>query len=231
MKKNRGTQSTIVRRLIRFLEPGDRVYVRGIRGRQVKRLRSDRKYVIEVKRGGKLKGYVNNLDREGKPVPKAFTMSMLNRIKHTKQERLSGQSREKSHRFRITNKKRIRSQLPVRVIREIRKRKGVAFGYSIDIDNARLVTPFIYQDGKLSEKYLRTTTTAMLLRAINSQNYRMSPLAEGKSEHKKIKRMKEAFVTLEFLKLEGPTTKKRQRCKKCRRKAHKGKCKPRGRKK
>lgn len=174
-----------------------------MRGKRIKVLRSGRKYVLEVRHGGKLKGYVNNVGSDGKPVAKEFTISMLNRLKHTRKKLLEGERREQSHSFKITNKKRVKLQIPIRVIREIKARKKVAFGFRIEFGQTRLITPFIYSDGKLKEEYLRNSITSSILLTLNGNRFRISPLLKDQTELKKVTRLQEATCTLEFIDIGG----------------------------
>lgn len=198
------------KRLIRFLHSGEKIRVTNSRGRVVKNIRSNRNYIIEVRRKNKLIGYINNTKR-GIPIASAFTSSMVARLKHTKREFVKA-APESGATFRITNRKRVKYQISNKMLREIKKNKGKAFGFRVKARNFSLLTPFVYQDGKMRPQDMRQLIASNLLMTLNQANFRISPLLKGQKEFKRIRRIEEAKITLNYIK----TPKKRKPRKKVR---------------
>jgi hypothetical protein len=165
-------------RLIRHLTPGQSIRAIGARGQVVKRIITGRSYVLEVRHGRKLVGYVNNIKKR-KPTPKPFTHSMIARLQHSKRIKAGlGPVTKSKKRHTFTNKRRITTQIKSKkLISEINSNKNQAFSIrmSNSKENFTLSTPFIYNDGKMKASDLENLVASNMLMTLNGQNVRVPP--------------------------------------------------------
>lgn len=202
-------RSKTPKRLIRHVSRGDRVRFIGVRGKPVKRVLHTRKYIVEIRRKGKVVGYVNNV-KKGKPERSEFSKSMLARLQYTRRVPLLSEPK-KGGSYAITNKKRVKSQITKKMLTEIRKNKGTAAGFSINLpDGQRFLSPLVQDAGRLSDSDLRNLITSNFLSTLNSRWFRISPQLKTPvtTKEKRIKRLEAAQLQLVFASTRRPRGRK-----------------------
>ena len=203
-------------RLARSLNEGERLVVLGVRGKPVKRLRPGRKHVLQIRRGNRVLGYVNNV-KQGKPVAAAFTASMISRLIHSKRKNLQSalKNSKVAYSFKLTNKKYIKKQIPKKVIRLIEDHAGDAFGFTVRIGRTdKYLTPMVFTDGKMSNDDLTNLITSNFLMTLRRNLYSMSAKVTDMTQNQKIRCLDEADIDLIFSNVEvGEKKRKNKRSK------------------
>lgn len=152
-KSKRFSKSSGPKRLLRYLEKGDKLVIKGARGKPVKKIVAGRKYILEVKRKGKLYGYINNTKKKtitvkGKKTkvdaatPQSFTKSMVARLKHTRQVKSPQPNRRSGKQtVKLVSNRRVTSQITTksRLIREIKENSGSVFNLNMNFGEGEYV--------------------------------------------------------------------------------------------
>lgn len=171
-----------LKRLIRFLNEGDKLEVIGKRGKKVKRFIPGREYVVRVKRKGKLVGYVNNIKNK-KPVAKEFSRSMVARLKHSRvASGFSVHTSQSKTRLRISSSRRLKSQISKKALREIRANKGKAFSLRIEYGRERAVTQPVYVGDYVGDEELENMIVSNFLFTMGQRHHRISPILRDNSQ-------------------------------------------------
>lgn len=186
--------------LRRFLERGESLRVIGEKGKPVKRPRSGRKYIVEIRVKNKTVAYANS-QKSGKPQPREFTSSMLARLRAARTQRIHERPKAGGD-FKLSSKRKIKSQISKAMLARIRRNKGKAFNFRITHGRNRYLTHSIYIGGRLTDTELRNLITSDILYTLSRENYRISPKPENIKDKKKIKRIKTAELQLQFTRIE-----------------------------
>ena len=211
-KKAKSAHRQQPKRLIRHVRLNQRTRIIGSRGKVVKRIVPGRSYIIEVREGrgvGKLIGYVNNV-KKGIPQSKPFTRSMHARLLHTRIDPTTRILQSGRASCTITSDKKIRSQLPTRLLNDLRRNPGKAFSVQIIGPGFRIMTPLTYNDGKMTNVELRDYLTSGILATLRTQNYRMSPKPSGIEDPRMITRLSKVKLKTQFYKPNSKAPKKRK---------------------
>ncbi len=192
-----------------LLDLKERIVVYNQRGSVVERPRPGRNYVVHVFKGKRRVRTINSLDKAKKPIPRPFTTSMLARLKYTKRIPYT-QAPKRGGSYKLTNKRRIKSQLSDKMIREIRRNKGKAFSFRVKFGQQDLVTHQFYFSGRMGEDQLKNLITSDLLYILGRDHFRISPKLETETDKKTTKRISEAQLEVQFNPVEKAVQRKKQ---------------------
>lgn len=206
VKKSRTNKKSSPKRLLRFLAPKQKLRVFGVRGVEVKKVVSGRKYVLKVYQGKKLVGYINNV-KKGQAVPKPFTKSMISRLKYTQiaSQYVTRESKP-GPKFKLSSNKPIINQLDPDMLEKIRENHGKAFSISVKGDRFLQTGHSIYIDKAMDDRSFGNLITSEILYAFARARVRISPLlkalqdmtSDEKRTERKIRRVENAQLTLNF---------------------------------
>jgi hypothetical protein len=216
-------KETGLKRLIRYLEKGDKLVIKGVRGKPVKNVRHDGKYILEVKRKGKLIGWVNNAKtvtvKHGKkttkskvPTPQAFTKSMMARLQHTVQVKNAvGPKVRGREKVKLVSNRRVTSQITTksRLIRELKENSGSAFNLRFEFGKDEVINGnrIYYKDGDMSDDELKNLVLSNFFTMLGTRNLRISDrLKTGQDGHvvkSKRRLVEKGEIQLEFSSVNG----------------------------
>ncbi|PWU22997.1 hypothetical protein C5B42_04470, partial [Candidatus Cerribacteria bacterium 'Amazon FNV 2010 28 9'] len=207
------------KRNIRFLRSNQSIRIIGKTGNEVKRARSDRDYVIQVVEGKKIVGYINSTTKtkSRKPIPSKFSSSMIARLKHARTMTLTKASTRHKKIYVLNNKKRLSTQISRNILQIVKRNKGKAFSLKIKPSKHTWKepanTPYVYNDGKISDKYLKNIIVSGILMRMRQARFTMTPKLIAQGDLKK-GWVREESIEVQLSFADVPKVKKSKRKKK-----------------
>lgn len=189
------------------LQPGERLIVRGVKGKFTK-YRSDRPLIFEIRAKGKKPRFLNMKDKKtGKPIPRRLTAFQKKYLTTRRQPSLKQQV-VTSHTLRVNSSEPIIDQLwanrrPIlNMIRaNITKNKGAVGVYTeltTDLLERFRSIMVIIGPKMRDEDIIKLIAVDMIVNPIRDNSLRISPKIHARSEREK-KRREVPFATIEIV--------------------------------